>query len=129
MKTVVSTILVATSLMASSSGYSLVKGNGCLSCHAIASKKTAPAFAGIAKKNIRFYGNNAKNMIIQSIKNGSSGKYRKFADVSMPSYFYLSQEQLDTIADFILSQASKARGNGGMGKGHGMGGMNKGRMF
>jgi len=106
MKKLVSLAIVAISLFAND-GYELIKQNGCLNCHAIASKKTAPPFAGIAFRNTKFEGANAKNVIINSIKNGSSGKYLKFSDSAMPPYKNLSDEELSKIADFILAQKSK----------------------
>ena len=106
MKKLVSLAIVAVSLFASD-GYELIKQNGCLSCHAIASRKAAPAFAGIAFRNTRFEGANAKNVIMNTIKNGSSGKYPRFSDSAMPPYKNLSDEELSKIADFILAQKSK----------------------
>jgi cytochrome c551/c552 len=60
---------------------------------------------------------------MNSIKNGSQGKYRRFANSAMPAFPNLSQSDLSTIADYILAQSSKARGHGGgMGRGMGMNG-------
>ena len=120
-------LMVAASLMYADSGEQLVSDNGCLSCHAVASRKAAPAFAGIAKRNLRFNGSGAKSVIMDTIKNGSQGKYPRFSGTKMPSFNYLSNQQIDAIADYILSQASKAKGHGGNGMGHGMG-MGKGRL-
>jgi len=84
----------------------------------VASKKAAPAFAGIGKRNKRFEGDNAKTTIMNSIKNGSKGKYPMFSDSAMPAFPNFSQEELSTLADYILAQSSKAQCKG---KGHGMG--------
>ncbi len=114
------TILLGTSVFASN-GAELIQQNGCTACHAIASKKQAPAFAGIAKRNLRFYGTNAKNIIINSIKNGSNGKYPKFNYTAMPSFNNFTNQQLDDIATYILLQSNKAKNNHNhMGKGHSM---------
>jgi len=114
-------LTVAVSLFGSSAEQ-LIEENGCLSCHAVASKKAAPAFAGIAMRNKRFEGDNAKAVIINSIKHGSSGKYPRFADMEMPAFPNFSDEELSSIADYILAQSSKAkRQGGGMGRGQGMG--------
>ena len=83
-----------------------------MACHAVASKKAAPAFAGIAMRNKRFEGADAKMVIMNSIKNGSSGKYRRFSDSSMPAFSNLSDEELNIIADYILSTSSQARRKG-----------------
>jgi len=120
-KIVVIGLLVTTSLFAQSAE-ELINQNGCLSCHAVASKKAAPAFAGIGMRNQRFEGSAAKEVIMNSIHNGSQGKYRMFSGSAMPAYPNFTQEQLSTIADYILAQSSKARGHGGgMGQGGGMG--------
>jgi len=118
--------LVLSGTLFAEDAMTLMKDNGCFSCHAIASKKAAPAFAGIGKRNKRFEGENARYVIINSIKNGSKGKYPHFSDMEMPSYTNFSQEELETIADFILAQSSKAKGHGGncgggKGQGRGMG--------
>jgi len=94
----------------------IIDKNGCLACHAIASKKAAPAFAGIGKRNKRFEGDNAKTVIIKSIKNGSQGKYRMFTNSSMPPFTNLTKDQLNIVADYILAQSSKAKGHGCKGK-------------
>jgi len=117
--------LVGSCLFANSAE-ELIEQNGCLACHAVASKKTAPAFAGIGMRNKRFEGASAKETIMNSIKNGSKGKYRMFSSSEMPAFANLSDSDLSLIADYILSQSSKARGfhrGGGMGQGRGMGGM------
>ena len=114
--------LIVGSALFAQSAEELMEQNGCFSCHAIASKKAAPAFAGIGMRTQRFEGSAAKETIMNSIHNGSQGKYRRFSDTAMPAYPNLTQEQLSTIADYILAQSSKARGHGGgMGQGGGMG--------
>ena len=122
-------LIIATSLLigsvniyATQTAQTLIEQNGCMACHEVASRKTAPAFAGIAKRNLRFSGAAAKDIIIHTIKHGSSGKYRRFSNNSMPAYPSLSNDQLQTIADYILLQASKAKGGGGMGYGKHKGG-------
>ncbi len=109
-------IFLVSSLYATD-GATLVKNNGCLSCHAIASKKTAPAFAGIARRNTMMFQSNAKQTIIHTIQNGSHGKYPMFSNNTMPSFKNFNNGELNSIAEYILSQASKAKRHGGMGKG------------
>lgn len=113
-KTVLSLILLSGVLFADTA-QELVNNNGCLTCHAVASKKNAPAFAGIAKRNKKFLGDGAKDSIMSSIKNGSKGKYPRFSNSAMPAYGNLGDEELNTLAEWILSQSSKAK-CGGMGK-------------
>ncbi|MEA1955544.1 MAG: c-type cytochrome [Campylobacterota bacterium] len=119
MKKIILLITLVSSMLFAQSAEEIVDTNGCLACHAVAGKKTAPAFAGIAKKNKRFDATNAKNNIIDGIKNGSKGKFRRFADAEMPAYPHLSADELNLVADYILSQSSKARGRGGNGGGQG----------
>jgi len=113
------------SLLWAADGATLAKENGCFACHQVVGKKSAPAFRGIANRNLRMHGSSAKSVIIQSIKNGSKGKYPQFTDSQMPPYPQLSSADLDTLADWILSQARQ--GGRGMGKGRGMGGGGMGR--
>ncbi len=120
MKKIMMTAVVLSSVLFAQSAEELIDANGCLACHAVASKKAAPAFAGIGKRNKRFEGSDAKATIMNSIKNGSSGKYPMFADSAMPAFPNFSQEELSTLADYILAQSSIAKGKG-MGQGRGMG--------
>lgn len=120
-------VVLGVSLFANESAQTLLQNNGCLSCHAVASKKAAPAFAGIGMRNKRFEGAQAKEVIMQSIKNGSQGKYPRFSESAMPPFTNLTQDELSTLADYILAQSSKAKAaHGGMmgqgGKRQGMGG-------
>jgi len=112
-------LLIGSVSLYASSAEELIEQNGCLSCHAVASKKAAPAFAGIAMRNKRFEGENAKAVIMNSIKHGSAGKYPRFSDMEMPSFSNFSDAELSSIADYILAQSSKAKrqGGGGMGRG------------
>ena len=126
MKKIFITVLVLSSVIFAQSPEDIIKNNGCLACHAVASKKAAPAFAGIAMRNKRFNGANAKVIIMDSIKNGSKGKYPMFADSAMPAFKNLSPEELSTIADYILSLSSKAQAMHGKGKGNCGGGRGKG---
>jgi len=112
----------------------LIKENGCMSCHNITGMKDAPPFAGIAMRTQR-WSSNPKEVLINSIKNGSSGKYQKFAGKKMPAFKNLSDEELDSIASWILSQSANmpmnrgyhGGGHHGGGHHHGMG-MGRGMM-
>jgi len=118
------TILALSVVVFAQSAQEIMEKNGCLTCHAVASKKSAPAFAGIGMKNKRFEGSNAKTAIMNSIKNGSSGKYPKCANSAMPAFKNLSQKELSILADYILEQSAKVQCNckakvRGMGMGRG----------
>lgn len=109
-------------LLAAPSGAELAEKYGCTACHAIASKKEAPPFRGIANRNRRFYGSEAKAHIMQSIQKGSKGQYRRFGDKEMPPFPNLTLAELNTLADWILVQGGRGGGHGrGMGRGGGMG--------
>ena len=101
--------LLLTSGVVFAGGEQLVQSNGCMDCHNIMGKKLAPAFMGIARKNTNWFGNEAKAKIIESIKNGSKGKYRNFTNTEMPAYGYLTSKELETISNWILEEYSKNR--------------------
>ncbi|WP_297442505.1 cytochrome c [Sulfurimonas sp.] len=113
--------LVTSVSLFAQSAQEIMQENGCLSCHAIASMKNAPAFAGIGRRNKRFYADEAKSVIINSIQNGSKGKYPRFSDSAMPPFNNLSLGELNILANYILAQSSKAKGRSGKGQGRGMG--------
>jgi len=128
MKKIIIATLALSSVIFAGNGEELVKKNGCTACHAVATHKAAPPFAGIGMRNKKFEGDKAKATIISSIKNGSKGKYKKFANSAMPAFKNLSDKELSDIADYILAQSDKAKAmhkNGGGCKGEGMG-MHKG---
>jgi len=112
-------LIISLGTLYAQSGETLARQNGCLSCHQIQGQKSAPAFRGVANRNLRFNGDNAKNAIMKSIREGSKGKYPQFANAQMPSYPNISDADLKTLADWILSQAHR---DGGMGHGRGKGG-------
>lgn len=91
-----------------------IKQNGCLTCHAIKWKKTAPAFTGIARRNKTGSSAIAKRKIQNSIKYGSKGKYPNFRSSAMPPYGHLSVYELNLISSWILSldDGRKSRGRG-----------------
>ena len=107
MKKIILTVLVTNGLLFANNGEQLIKNNGCMECHNIMGKKLAPAFMGTARKNISWFGDGAKLKIVESIKNGSKGKYRKFSDTKMPAFSHLTDEELNSIADWILKEYDK----------------------
>ena len=111
----------STIILNAADGADIAQKYGCMGCHAIVGKKNAPAFRGVANRNLRFNGSNAKTSIINSIKNGSKGKYPMCTNSVMPPFPNISDEELNTLADWILSQAGR-RGQGmGQGMGYGQG--------
>ena len=100
----------------------LLEENKCMSCHDIMGMKSAPPFWGIVRMNSNWFGT-SKSSIINSIKNGSQGKYPMFSNTKMPSFKNLSEKELNTLADWIISQRSSGMHrnkmhNGHMGNGH-----------
>ena len=98
------TLMTGTLLQATPSAQILVEQNGCMSCHNIMGMKDAPPFAGISWRNARA-GASAKAILKQSIKNGSQGKYPMFSNIAMPSFSHLNDQELDTLAEWVLSQS------------------------
>jgi cytochrome c len=71
------------------------KATVCLSCHAVDQKKVGPAYKDVAAKR-------TEKQIIQSIKNGSKGKWVKNA--AMPSFRYLSEDDIKLLAKWVKAQ-------------------------
>jgi len=82
-------------------GKNVAQKYGCFACHNIYGPKNAPGFKGIslrAKKSA-----NPEKYIINSIKNGSQGKWPRFRNMVMPSFKNISDEEAKAIAKWILS--------------------------
>jgi len=110
----------AATMLWGSSGADIAEKNGCMACHHLVGKGTGPAFRGIANRNLMRNRAGAKDTIVQSIQKGSKGKYPAYT-AEMPPFAHLSASELNTLADWILSQATaKGRGHG-RGHGHGRG--------
>ena len=118
MKKLIIGVIVLGSALLAQDAKEIMERNGCFACHGMTMKKKAPAFACIGKRNIRFEGANAKAVIINSIKNGSHGKYPRCSGSVMPPYKNLSFTELSLIAEYILDHANECKGHGPM---HGMG--------
>ena len=67
----------------------------CLSCHAVDQKKVGPSYKDVAAKR-------TEKEIIQSIKNGSRGKWGN--GVAMPSFRYLSDSDIAALAKWVKAQ-------------------------
>jgi cytochrome c len=79
-------------------GETLLKDNGCLSCHAKAEKVVGPAYLKVSEK---YRGDkDAVAMLVQSIQFGSSGKWGR---IPMPAHSSLSQDDLKTLATYVLN--------------------------
>ena len=77
----------------------VLENNACLSCHAIDHKVVGPAYHDVAAK----YANDpqALTKLTSSIQHGGSGKW---GDIPMPPFAQLSNDELNSLATFILQQ-------------------------
>jgi len=112
MKKLVISTLLASSVLLASNGEELVTQNGCMECHQMQGQAIGPAFMGIAKKNKTQFSDIANEKIFKSIKNGSSGQYRKFKDTPMPAFSNLNDTDIQTITSWILSLDTSSMRNG-----------------
>jgi len=72
--------------------------SGCLGCHAVAVKLVGPAYKDVAAK---YAGQaDAQAMLMQSIRNGSVGKW---GELPMPAQSKISDVDLKKLAIWILS--------------------------
>ena len=78
----------------------LARKNNCLGCHAAATKLVGPAYQEVAAK---YAGQaDAEEVLVQSIRNGSVGKW---GDVPMPPHPKLSKANAKRLASWILGGA------------------------
>ena len=78
----------------------LAKKNDCFACHAVATKLVGPAYQEVAAK---YAGQtDARDLLAQSIRNGSVGKW---GDVPMPPHPKLSEADAKRLATWILGGA------------------------
>ena len=72
--------------------------SGCLGCHAVAVKLVGPAYKDVAAK---YAGQaDAQAMLMQSIRNGSVGKW---GELPMPAHPKISDADLKKLATWVLS--------------------------
>lgn len=93
-------VLVAAGLlpMQSQANQALAEKSGCLGCHAVATKLVGPAYKDVATK---YAGQaDAQAVLMQSIRNGSAGKW---GELPMPAHPKLSDADLKKLASWILS--------------------------
>ncbi|PUE48837.1 hypothetical protein B9Z47_04710 [Limnohabitans sp. 2KL-1] len=93
-------LLLISGLLLSGQGWAneaLAKKNGCTGCHAMASALVGPAFKDVAAK----YADqaDAKDQLIQSIRQGSSGKWGQMA---MPPQGQLPAADAQKLALWVL---------------------------
>ena len=92
--------LLASTCLAASANQDLARKQGCLACHAATSKLVGPAYQDVASK---YAGQpDAVAQLVQSIRNGGSGKW---GDMAMPPQTQLSEANAKRLATWILGGA------------------------
>ncbi len=84
-------------LKAMPAGKLLALKNNCLTCHKVQKDLLGPSFKKIALKY-----KNDKQIIIKSIKHGSSKKYKSSKGAVMPAFKNLSDKDIQIITKWIL---------------------------
>ncbi len=78
-------------------GEKLALKHKCLGCHKMNKKIVGPSFVDIAEKY-----KDSKEKMIESIKNGSRNSWESSNGAVMPPFKQISEEELDTLSDWIL---------------------------
>lgn len=74
------------------------KTNGCLSCHSAKEKIVGPSFSAIAEK---YQGDkDAVASLVQSIQNGSKGKWGR---IPMPGHPSMNPADIKTLAQWVMT--------------------------
>ena len=77
----------------------LLQASGCMSCHAVDEKVVGPSFKAVAAK---YAGQaDAVDALVQSIRNGSKGKWGR---TPMPPHASLSNDDLKKLTTWVMSQ-------------------------
>jgi cytochrome c len=81
-----------------------MKKSDCFACHAVDKKLVGPAYSWVA---FRYKGDKeAKEKLVAKIKNGGAGNWNAYTGgAPMTPHPQLSEEQLETMAKWVLSQA------------------------
>lgn len=93
-------VLVVTGLLSLSTQASeaLARKNDCMGCHAVATQLVGPAYKDVAAK---YAGQaDAQAILVQSIRNGSVGKW---GDLPMPAHPKLSEADAKKLAAWVLT--------------------------
>ncbi|MCI5196054.1 MAG: hypothetical protein D3919_07450 [Candidatus Electrothrix sp. AW5] len=84
-------------------GEELMKSNNCLICHKVDTKSIGPSLQDIAAKYTGDDG--AAAILAKSIQEGSKGKY---GEIAMPAQKQVSDDDVKTISEWILTQGKKS---------------------
>ena len=80
-------------------GELLARKQGCLGCHGMSIKKVGPSFAAVAARYKM-----DKIQIVESIRLGSHEKWPESRHIKMPAFKQLTNEELDTVTNWIMEQ-------------------------
>jgi len=75
----------------------LSQKNGCFACHSVKVKVLGPSFVDVSKKYNSHQ--DARQMLIEKIKNGGSGNWGNVPMISHPN---LSDKDIGVMVDWIL---------------------------
>lgn len=76
----------------------LAKNNGCLSCHSAKEKVVGPSYRAIAEKYKD--DKDAVASLVQSIQNGSKGKWGR---IPMPAHPSMSLSDIKTLSQWVMT--------------------------
>jgi cytochrome c len=76
----------------------LAKNNGCLSCHSAKEKIVGPAYSAVADKYKD--DKDAVASLVQSIQNGSKGKWGR---IPMPAHPSMTAADIKTLAQWVMT--------------------------
>jgi cytochrome c len=94
----VSGLMAHSAMAADAAAVELAKANGCYSCHAPTEKVVGPAYSSVAEKYKD--DKDAVASLVQSIQRGSKGKWGR---TPMPPHDTMSQADLKTLAEWVMS--------------------------
>ena len=85
--------------------FKMARMNGCIECHSISATVVGPSWKAVAERYKDANVNDARKLLIESIKKGSKGKYYtwKGGDGMPPLEKRVSDEAINQLVDFILA--------------------------
>ncbi|MDH5257076.1 MAG: cytochrome C biogenesis protein CcsA [Gammaproteobacteria bacterium] len=85
--------------------FKVARMNGCVECHSIAATVVGPSWKAVAERYKDADLADARNLLIESVKKGSKGKYYtwKGGDGMPPLERRVSEEAIVQLVDFILA--------------------------
>jgi len=85
--------------------FKVARMNGCIECHSISATVVGPSWKAVAERYKDADLDDARNLLIESVKKGSQGKYYtwKGGDGMPPLEKRVSEEVIVQLVDFILA--------------------------